>query len=416
MLGFLKNNRFLTLFGFIVFVVMFLQGAWLQPDSPGYISGDVSRSFLYPLFLRFFSFFSPGNYTLVIFIQFFIGLSTVFYTLSKLTNWFALNVACRYGIFVILLLPYIGHTKIGNTILTEPLCYPLFMIFFVSLFESFYEKKSLVIPLVCSILLTCTRKQFYFIFAAFYFLILLDFLRLKKLDILKVILPVIAFLFCTFIEYVNVYRLSGRFSPIPSAVQFISTPLFIAKPENLAYLKDAQQKIFLESALQEREKYQVGIHDKYTSEDFMFPVYMKFEVVHDFFRFKALPIALSKVNILDHEKDDFVKKLSFELIKLNFESYLRVYRASFVHGLGGYYPFAILCVFFVLGTYLTIRFFNPFGIFLSIASFLQIVDYGVVALIQPILRRYVFYTDTFYLISVFLLLYAFYQLICKKPS
>ncbi|CAO5675725.1 MAG: hypothetical protein HEEMFOPI_00922 [Holosporales bacterium] len=114
------------------------------------------------------------------------------------------------------------------------------------------------------------------------------------------------------------------------------------------------------------------------------------------------------------KQDDFIKKISFDLVKLNIADFVRVYFATFVHGIGGYYPFILVCLAFFFGIIVYIKTNHQMFLFLWITSFLQISNYGFVFLMQPILRRYVFYTDTFYVISVMILLTIFYDFVRRR--
>jgi hypothetical protein len=181
-------------------------------------------------------------------------------------------------------------------------------------------------------------------------------------------------------------------------------------------LQDNTQKTFLKEALKERDRMQIGLRDPYRKEfDFMVPAHTRFELVHDYFRYHITPKALQEINLPLIQHDEFVKKIAVDLIRLNIWDYLWVYRGSVIENLGGYYSLSILLCLMIFGAVGYIRVREPICLFLASATFLQLANYMFIALTQPILRRYVFYTEKFYLLSVILALFAFYQHLTRKP-
>ncbi len=243
----------------------------------------------------------------------------------------------------------------------------------------------------------------------------MEYLTYKRFNFLKWFTPFAVFIASLLAEYSYVYYKTGEFKETPFVVTYVAAPLFIAKYDNIERLKNQKQKDFLKAALEERDKYQVGLFDPFRKDyEFYFPIHMRFEIVHDFYRYHATGIALKKAGIPIHEHDSLVKNISFELINLNIIDYISLYINMFIHALGGYYPLAILGLLFLMSTFCFIRFKQEILLFASLATFLQFLNYGIVALMQPILRRYVFYTDTFYLISFVLVMTLLYRFMKRE--
>jgi hypothetical protein len=413
----IQSNKCLSLFAALITIVLCCYAPDIQTDSPGYIEASAIRGLLYPSFLQFMAFFFGKWYVPVVVLQNIAGVLASLYVISKLTDWYDINRLIQCVIFIVLIYPYMGTTRIGVTILSEPMCYPLFMMFFVHLFEGVYyeHKKSFYYSILWAVLMMLTRKQFGFLFAGFYFVLVLEFFACKRFDIVKWVAPVLMFFAGLMAEYSYVYHKTGKFTATPFSISYVAAPLFIAKYENIEQLHDREQKEFLKLALNERDKMKVGLADLFRENyDFTFPIHVRYEMVHDFFRYSATPIALSKMNMPSKKQDDFVKKISFDLIKLNLSTYMWLYRSTVISALGGYYLVFILSALCIVGALCYIQFRNSMSLFLSMVTFLQFLNYSTVALMQPILKRYVFYTDNFYLISVILLASIIYGFMKKQ--
>ncbi|MDP2193417.1 MAG: hypothetical protein Q8K36_02695, partial [Alphaproteobacteria bacterium] len=163
----------------------------IQPDSQGYIDGHVSRGCLYPLLLKAFFSILGQNFQVIVFFQALLGLFSIFFADYKIKKWFDFNGYIHFLIIVVFMIPYVGQTRIGSAILTEPICYPLFILFFIYYFESIKSKSytSFIISMVLALLLTLARKQFFFIFPMVIVHQILQFYINKEFLVHKFLLP-----------------------------------------------------------------------------------------------------------------------------------------------------------------------------------------------------------------------------------
>ena len=121
---------------------------------------------------------------------------------------------------------------------------------------------------------------------------------------------------------------------------------------------------------------------------------------------------LQKNNISDlYQMDKFTLKMSFVLISAHLKDNIGLYCSNIIANLGGYYFTLFLAVsgllsLFVLfrRTEVEVRSRNLALCFTLILT-LSLANYALVALVEPVLRRYAAYTDTL-LISILIIFVA----------
>lgn len=175
MRNWLKKNRFQgsLLFICILFYAFFtwLDGAVICVDSPSYIDMSLSREPLYPLFLGFFRLiFGNGErylYAAVI-VQGLLSAAAAWSLAGFLTKEFQRNrldnlVLVSLPLLVSLLCRFAAKRSAmySNSILSEGICIPLFLLFARWLLDYCFHKgkKALGIAAVLSVLMISARKQ-----------------------------------------------------------------------------------------------------------------------------------------------------------------------------------------------------------------------------------------------------------------
>lgn len=380
----------------IVFGVLICFGPYLPSDSVGYLDASYTRGLFYPLFLNLCRNFS-ASLNFVVFIQLLLGLGSIFYTVlcfSKLSGR-RLGLFLQFSLGVVLMSPYLGHTNIGNTILTEPIAYPMFLVFFCELllWQKFKEVKHFYIGLVLALCMMLTRKQLGFVFASFYGWIFLDFLHTKKIKIFTVLLPMVFFASGLYIEKSYVYMKTGIFMSTPSAIFTISAPLYIAKESDVALLKTPEQKYFLEEALKERDRQKLGMQQEQYP-NFSWPYHKKFEIIHDVLSYQISSKILGHLKLDVPQTEELIGEVRTTILKNNLVSFYKFYYHNIISNIGGYhYFFAILCAFCVCLWQVIKRDSNYMAYLGLQATSLQFLNYGIVAIFMPVLRRYSLYTD-----------------------
>ena len=396
MLQTFKQYKFLSVLCCIAFCILIFQGAYLQSDSSGYLGASPSRGLFYPLFLSICRLIWDNLYG-VVFVQLVLGIGTCFYAVvcfAKLLEK-RLGVFLQIGLFVALALPYIGHTIIGNTILTEPLAYPLFVMFFCQLlmWKKFEDTRHFLIALGLALCLMLIRKQLGFVFAGFYCWIFLDLIHRKNVKVLSILLPIVFFGAGLLIEKSYMYMKTGHFTSTPSGIFIMASPLYIAKASDVNLLKTPEQKHFLEKALKDRDKQKLAMHQELYA-NFTWPYHKKFEVIHDVFSYEIVGKALHGLNLGPLEREEFLKEVSFTLIRNNLVSFFKFYYHNVINNMGGYYYFYLVCCAFCVCLWkLVFKERQALLCFGLLATSLQFLNYGLVAIFLPVLRRYAIYTD-----------------------
>ncbi|MCX7343305.1 MAG: hypothetical protein NT128_04080 [Proteobacteria bacterium] len=371
-------------------------GAYLQPDSGGYIDASPHRGLLYPLFLR--ACFN-SNLNVVVAFQLLSGLFSCFYVITCIDKFIEqrLGVFTQLGLFMALSMPYLGHTLIGNTILTEPLCYPIFLLFFCNLllWREFGNFKHFLISVSLGFALMLTRKQFGYVFATFYIGIFLDLLRIKKINWREVLVPFMVFALALGFEKSYMYFKTGHFISTPSGSFIIATPLYIAKANDVDLLKTNEQKQFLRNAIKERNRQKLAMYQEDFG-NFSWPYHKKFEVINDVLRYEITSKALMDLNLnLDLiESEKLLSEVTWTVLKNNFSDFLKFYYHNIINNMGGYYYFFLICCAFLVCLWQLVlgqnSFLMNFG--LMITS-LQFLNFGAVAIFLPVLRRFAIYSE-----------------------
>ena len=162
----------------LVFLVAFYllftikDGVVMCMDSPSYIRMSLSREPFYPTFLAALrAIFGENSYLLVaVYIQGLLAAVCSFSLISYLKKAFNLNELFTWGFTIItvmvsLLCRYAAKrgSMYSNSILTEGICLPLFMLFMRFAFEYVVDakKRALVGAAITSFILISSRKQMY---------------------------------------------------------------------------------------------------------------------------------------------------------------------------------------------------------------------------------------------------------------
>ncbi|CAO5675737.1 MAG: hypothetical protein HEEMFOPI_00924 [Holosporales bacterium] len=417
----LKQKKTLFILTVFFWVVCCFYDPWIQPDSYSYMDGSVCRGPLYPFFLNSIFFVFGKNYKIVVIFQTVIGFMAIFYTTMRLKEWFNLKKMIQIIVLLILAFPYIKGQKIGSTILTEPVCYPLFLVFTVSFFESFKLNilKPFYLSLILAILLVLIRKQFMFVFGVYYVMVFLNYLKTRKISLKKTLLPFLAFLVAIALEHFYVYSKIGEFKSTPFSICYVAAPLFVAKEINNESLISDNEKKFLKSILKQRESLRIGFKNNEFREEYQensvgIPYTERFAAVHDIYRYQLVYRALKETNVHPKLQDEFIKNISFKLIGLNISDFFKIYKGNIIQGIGGSYSLLIVIfmIFFGIGFYLKTK--NIFSLFMGIIAVLHLSNIFLTAFLQPIIDRYSFYTENFFKIAILLLFVKFYDTFLRK--
>ena len=247
----------------------FFDGAVICADSPSYINMSITSEFLYPALLAVFRSLFGANYLL-----YFVILQSVLaaYAAWKLTIYIREKFSLGYfystlifliPLFVSLLNRFVAKrgSMYSNSILTEGLAIPLFLLFFCYLYDYLvtYSNKSFAVAAILSGVLAALRKQMYVtLILLFLVYLFVQFTSKESTDGKKVrkwfgstvkalLICIVVFLSVTLLDYTFNYIVRGRFVGHSSDSRFVLTMIFYTAEEEYAEeLPEEIQPLFLD--------------------------------------------------------------------------------------------------------------------------------------------------------------------------
>ncbi len=264
-----KDKIYALILGFlsVAFYLFFAfyDGAVICADSPSYINMTLTCEFLYPALLAIFrSLFGESYLLYVVILQSllaaFAAWKIAIYIREKFTlGYFSSTVIFVIPIFVSLLNRFIAKrgSMYSNSILTEGLAIPLFLLFICYLYDYLVEEKhrSFVLATILSGVLIALRKQMYvtllLIFLVFLFV---QFTSKEKTNrkwirstAKALAVCIVILLSVTLLDHTFNYIVRGRFVGHSSDSRFVLTMVFYtAEEEYVEELPKEIQPLFLE--------------------------------------------------------------------------------------------------------------------------------------------------------------------------
>lgn len=442
-----NHLKYLFLFS-IVFLFAFLisSGVVIDTDSPSYITKGLFRSPLYPLLIGASeTLFGQGVYLPIIIVQLALLLLSSFQLSQILEKHFKLPVWLFGLILWTLNAPY--ATKWGNFLLSQGLAYPLFLfsvnallktIFHQSL-EKKFELKKLIVFFVFITLLVLTRRQFMFMLVVGGCLILykacLAFvcknLNIKKIFFALLLIP-ISYNTANIVERSYHYYYNRVFTTVPFlGIQLAVAPFYLAKTADANLFSDPIQKQIFEKANQLLQKNCTNAECEFENS---VPPYQHYYMNYNNVCWGAIwPAAIQVIDSLENQKipdtkialkiDKNLIHMSFILIKAHFGKWLKLYISNIINNIGGYY-FAIILGFCFLGSFYRAfkdkfeqsqkdsnktqtEFIQKLSVGLWFAILMNFGNYTLVALVEPAMAVYNFYTNT--VLTTFLLIVLWFS-------
>jgi len=409
-----KWAKYYFFLGLALFSVLLFQGPIIQPDTGSYESFHVLRSPLYPLLLKLYGGFFSHSYFPLVFLQLIAGFYAAAYFVKNIRKIINFKQEFAGILFFILLVPYYGPSKIGNAILTEAICYPLFLLTVSFLLNGVIKKdlKSILYTFAMATLLVLTRKQFLFLFPGF--AIFLCYFALSTQNVKKTSILIFTFILMIvgthLLEKTYHYIYTGKFKSIPfTGMQLVIAPLYVAKDSDVAFFKtDLQKNIFLKTrALMHQNNQSYDSLNKKTYFDVS--VYNHFYENYNTLCWKTLSSVITQEIKDIYAIDSETIKMALILIQHNLTSYISLYLLNIISNIGGFYYTILLITFFGLSMFYFIKEKNNFALISITILSLSASNYLLVALVEPVLKRYTHYTDTIQITLILILLYLVFQ-------
>jgi len=310
---------------------------------------------------------------------------------------------------MILLAPFYGANGIANKIMAESLTYSVFMITITFFVRSFFEltNKNIIMFVMAAVLTALTRPQFLFIYPAiiiFYFYIFKSVKNFRQLMWLSVALIVFITGSSVFQKGYNYYK-HGYFSGIPfTGVQLITPALYLSdSSETALFADDKKAAEYLEAAYARIEAEKLS--SKFNAPPSFLEFAAHYGVVYNEISWRTAYDIYREKYAADKEKkelsvpeiiefDKFSTGIAVKILKNHYVQYIKLYMANILKGIGGYFYAGFLL--FIL--YASFTLYRDCGEAAGMAVFfitlLNFFNYALISVVEPVMMRYTFYTDT----------------------
>lgn len=357
----IKDKKF-EIITFLIFFSLFFQNIIEVNDSLSYIENTYKRPFLYPLIINIFEFiFSDYFKKPLIIFQLLLGYFGITYFLKFFFKKFKIkSFIFKVILFFSISYPYFNLSmKIGNSILSESLAYPIFLIFTIFFIKSIFGDKNyfknLLLSLVFFSLLVLIKKTFLILLPIYFLSLVVELIFSKEIKkaIISILLVFFTFFSLSLIERGATFIKYGTFSPISvSGSSLVSGPFYLAKEDDFKKIKGDFNKKIINNALKilnenniERIK-----RNHNSNNDILSFVKDTRRIFHDYFNKYVIIQSIFEDNV----EDVFTKKdlqnykyknissqhttdIAIQLIKLNPVENLYLYITNVIYGMGGYF-------------------------------------------------------------------------------
>ena len=392
-----KAYLYLRYISACIFVMFwYFVGPIQAPDSYTYIHGNEVRSPLYPLIIQMVN----GNLSLLVLLQLALGLFAAHYLLVTLKEIFRFTIDIAIIVLCLLLYPYCHVLApsvfyMGNYILTEPICYPLFLLALAFLFKGITQGKlsQYIAFIVFSGLLVLTRRQFLFLYPifaiVFCYVVLIQKPNFSKILLLAIFVSSI--LFTNVLEKTYQYVQHGKFVTIPfTGKQMLISALFVAKEQDEKLFHDPTQKEFF-----------INVHEKMSAMQITFKYrqslvknYISYYEYFNYVLHGVVPEVLKSMNLKDvYVNNAMFLDITFRLIQSNFKDYVKLYVKNIQVNMGSRSFVLFLISMYMFSFLYCLRYGNAWALVFFLTVTMHIGNYMLVGLVEPIKWRYSLYTN-----------------------
>jgi O-antigen ligase len=407
--------------GFILILLGLLaafakQGYWLKSGADMFLDDSHLIAPIYPLFLRIHQWiFGDGALTVAAFTQLLLGFGTCYWFAHALSKNLSLPDYLKFLLTFILLLPYFPATRFGNAIANEGLAYPLFLVVAKYILDGVHHQKtsSLIKAFLWSVPLILVRKQFLLFFPCF--ALVLAYIYFFASNVYRkhtlLVIFIITVIAVNMIERGWQYKRDDHFSSIPfSGFVLIAMPLYVSSSGDNKYLRTEDQRaIFEKTHARMMEK---GLHKNSRGETkglFIQPV-AHFSAAYNSIIWQTLLPAIREQGVSDwYRIDSMTTDMAWTLARHNAREYLQIYRHNFIAGAGGKSHAVFLFLFLLLAAVYHAKYRDGLSLAAVVVSVLSVGNLMLVAMAEPVLPRYLAYTQNLQICFYVIVAYEGYQ-------
>lgn len=402
---------------------LYSAGYKLFEDSQSYITNSVFRTPVYPLVIDFFEKLFPGEYlNKLLMFQIAFGFLCAYVLARSLRDGFKLSNWAGLFIYIILLAPFYGSNGIANKIMAESLTYSVFMVTATFFIRSVFEltNKNILMFVLASVLTALTRPQFLFIYPAiiiFYYYVFKSVKNFRQILWLSIAFIIFIAGSSVFQKSYNYYK-HGYFSGIPfTGVQIITPALYLSDSSEInIFSEDKKAAEYLEAAYARIEAEKLS--SKFNTPPNFLEFATHYGVVYNEISWRTSYDVYREKYAADRDKkelsvpeiiefDKFSTGIAVKILKKHYIRFAKLYAANILKGIGGYF-YAIFLLFILYASFTLYRDSGEAaGMAVFFMTMLNFFNYALISLVEPVMMRYTFYTDTLQLAALVSLILLF---------
>ena len=392
-----------------------LRGPEFSDDSVGYIEGSSLRTALYPLFLWLTNPTSAeALFSISVVVQLLLGAVAVATTAITLRRLLGLGPVASIFTLGCLMAPYFGFLHIGNSILSEGLAYPLFLLGFSYLLQALIRNcdRAFLKQLVLFTLASLARSQMAFVYPVSVLAALYMGWRTKSIRRALVLctLCFASFLIASLIDRTYHLLRHDKFSgPSISGMVFVTPALYLSTEDDLNQLDEPAAALLRKVREECRNKGLLSDNNIFASGVTTYSAHYA-SAYNDIAWRTLFPVLKEEFGTGDdlsdkgwYQASDTLSAAAVSILKSHPRDFVRLYVSVILRRLSMTHAVVLACIL-ALGIYVSIRMPNPMALTLTTIILLHLTNLAVTAIVQPIRLRYAFYTETLLVVILVLAL------------
>lgn len=387
----------------------------VKPDTIQYLDGSAFRAPGYTAFLKLDTLLvGANNFNFAFLIQLLLGFAASLYAGRNLKSLMSLPYWTSYLFSIIFLIPYFfGDYKFANRLLSEGICYPLYLFGFTNLLRGLVTRKlnPIYTFLISLYFMVLIRPQMIFLypiaFAAWlYVCFFFDSQHRNKL--LLFISCVVVILGANITDRTYHYLKHNHFAKEPTlGLSVAVAPLYLSQKNDAKLIKDPlSQNLFLD--IHERIVYNhanIATFNQSRADN----IYYQFAGSYNPITWDSMIPTFKEHGINDwFDMNKQATNIAIPLLKAHWKQYLQLWFFAVKEKFGGYYGLLFYSLTLILCFFTLIKHQNKLSLILFFVLLTAFANYTSVALVEVILRRYSSYTEAFQLCVLLAIVYKLF--------
>ena len=361
----IKQKNFSKIFYFFIFFLFFFHEEILIQDTNSYIQNIYKRPFLYPFIINIFQLISEtGFLKLLSIFQLILGyICLIYFSFFFIKKFNIKNIIYQIILIFTVAYPYLGISmKLGLTIFSESIGYPLILLFSVVFIKNYFflkevkGKKYFIFMMILLALMVLNKKTFLIVLPVILLGEIYNLFINKKIKffLINVLIILTTIFLINIVERTNSYIKYGVFKPISvGGSSYLTGPFYLATDEDLKKITGDENRKIIQFALLsfKEDNMERNIISKSGNDILSYSknnrkifsnYYSQYVYMQDLFENK---VSKHEFFGLDKKDELLARELSskhcaqiaFQLIKLKPKENLIFYVTNIIYGMGGYF-------------------------------------------------------------------------------